>query len=110
MGIRVMVATGGTRLYEDIKRIEQGVHVVVATPGRLVDLATRPRHTTGKVIADLSNVHTIALDEADKMVDDFFIASVENIIECTRKDRQMLLLSATFPNNVTEFARDYMPG
>jgi ATP-dependent RNA helicase DDX6/DHH1 len=69
-GVEVMVSTGGTQLKEDIYRLYNKVHVLVGTPGRILDLASRG-------IAKLGNIHTLVLDEVDKLLSVDFRPIVE---------------------------------
>ena len=73
MGVHCMVTTGGTSLKDDIMRLYNTVHIMVATPGRILDLAS-------KKVADLSNVKTIIMDEADKLLSPEFQPVLEQII------------------------------
>lgn len=78
-----MVATGGTSFKEDVLRLQSKdtpVHIVVATPGRILDLAN-------KKIANLSQSTMIALDEADKLLSVDFVVIVEQVLEFLKKDR-----------------------
>jgi len=96
MGINVMVTTGGTGLREDIVRLNEVVHIVVGTPGRILDLA-------GKGVADFSECPTFVMDEADKLLSPEFTPVVEQLIAFFPKDRQIMLYSATFPLVVKSF-------
>jgi len=96
MNVQVMVTTGGTSLKDDIMRLYQKVHILVATPGRVLDLAN-------KGVADISKCSTLVLDEADKLLSPEFQPLVEQIITFLPKDRQILLFSATFPVTVKDF-------
>jgi superfamily II DNA/RNA helicase len=92
----------GGRAYEpQIDALAAGVDVVVGTPGRLLDLV-RQRHL------DLSEVGTLVLDEADKMLDLGFLPDVERILELTPPSRQTMLFSATMPGEVVTLARRYL--
>jgi len=82
-------------------RLHQTVHVVVATPGRLVDLA-------GKGVAKLSNVTMLAMDEADKLLAPEFEPVIAQVIDFCAKNRQILLYSATFPVTVKSFKDKYL--
>lgn len=100
-----MVSTGGTSFKEDVLRLqskEAPVHIVVATPGRILDLSK-------KNIANLSLCSIIALDEADKLLSQDFMQIIEEILEYLKKDRQIMLFSATFPISVKEFKDKHMP-
>ena len=84
----VGVFLGGVAYGPQINRLERGIDVCIATPGRLIDLMER-----GAV--DLSNVTTLVIDEADRMLDMGFWPQVDQIVSATPKDRQTLLFSAT---------------
>eukprot|EP01116_Phalansterium_solitarium_P013090 TRINITY_DN29_c1_g1_i1.p1 TRINITY_DN29_c1_g1~~TRINITY_DN29_c1_g1_i1.p1 ORF type:complete len:412 (-),score=158.96 TRINITY_DN29_c1_g1_i1:644-1879(-) len=96
MNVQVMVTTGGTSLKDDIMRLYQKVHILVATPGRVLDLAN-------KGVADISRCPMLVLDEADKLLSPEFQPLVEQIITFLPKDKQILLFSATFPVTVKDF-------
>ena len=100
--IEVMVTTGGTNLRDDILRLYSPVHILVGTPGRIVDLAE-------KKIADLSNVNLLVLDEADKLLSPEFNESLEKLISFCSPTRQIALFSATFPVTVKSFKDKYIP-
>ncbi|MHC4385815.1 MAG: DEAD/DEAH box helicase [Planctomycetota bacterium] len=93
MDLKTIAVYGGTRIETQIKFLRRGVDVVVATPGRLLDLIQR-----GSV--NLSLVEILVLDEADRMFDMGFIADVRKIIEELPTERQTLLFSATMPNAI----------
>ena len=97
-----MVSTGGTSVKEDIYRLYQTVHVVVATPGRILDLAT-------KEVADLTNCGTLVLDEVDKLLSVDFKSIVARIIEIMPEDKQIMLFSATFPVEIKDFQEKFIP-
>mmetsp|Transcript_1753 Transcript_1753/g.2689 ORF Transcript_1753/g.2689 Transcript_1753/m.2689 type:complete len:420 (-) Transcript_1753:166-1425(-) len=96
MHVEVMVSTGGTSLKDDIMRLYSTVHVLVATPGRVLDLAN-------KGVANLSHCHVMVMDEADKLLSPEFQPLVEQLIQFLPSDRQILLYSATFPVTVKNF-------
>mmetsp|Transcript_24566 Transcript_24566/g.42257 ORF Transcript_24566/g.42257 Transcript_24566/m.42257 type:complete len:430 (-) Transcript_24566:1027-2316(-) len=96
LNVEVMVSTGGTSLKDDIVRLYNMVHVLVATPGRVLDLAN-------KRVADLSKCNTIIMDEADKLLSPEFQPLVEQIVTFLPEDRQIMLYSATFPVTVKNF-------
>ena len=96
LGINVMVSTGGTGLKDDIIRLSEPVHIIVGTPGRILDLA-------GKGVADLSACQTFVMDEADKLLSPEFTPVVEQLLGFHPKDRQVMLFSATFPIVVKSF-------
>jgi len=96
MGINIMVTTGGTTLKDDILRLSEPVHVLVGTPGRILDLA-------GKGIADLSACPTFVMDEADKLLSPEFQPVMEQLLSFCPPERQVMLFSATFPIIVKDF-------
>jgi ATP-dependent RNA helicase DDX6/DHH1 len=96
LGINVMVSTGGTGLKDDIIRLSEPVHIIVGTPGRILDLA-------GKGVADLSTCQTFVMDEADKLLSPEFTPVIEQLLGFHPKDRQVMLFSATFPIVVKAF-------
>jgi ATP-dependent RNA helicase DDX6/DHH1 len=97
-----MVTTGGTSLKDDIMRLYNTVHIIVATPGRILDLAS-------KKVADLSNVKTIIMDEADKLLSPEFQPVLEQIIGQCNPEHQICLFSATFPVTVKGFCKKFVP-
>ncbi|KAF3927180.1 hypothetical protein ABW20_dc0103209 [Dactylellina cionopaga] len=96
LGINVMVTTGGTGLRDDIIRLNEVVHVLVGTPGRILDLA-------GKGVADFSECPTFIMDEADKLLSPEFTPIIEQLLAYFPSDRQIMLFSATFPLVVKSF-------
>ncbi|KNH09428.1 ATP-dependent DEAD-box RNA helicase [Perkinsela sp. CCAP 1560/4] len=101
MNINVMLTTGGTSLLADICRLYSPVHVLVATPGRALDLASRQ-------VAKLDKCNTVVLDEADKLLSADYGKLVEEIIDYTAKHRQIMLFSATFPASIISFRNRVM--
>ena len=103
LDIHIMVATGGTYLKEDILRLENSVHIVVATPGRILDLAE-------KELADFSELKMVVLDEVDKLLSTHFMPVTEALFEYLPEDKQILMYSATFPKQSTQkFSKDHVP-
>lgn len=100
-GINVMVTTGGTSLKDDIIRLNETVHIIVGTPGRILDLAS-------KGVADLSDAKTFVMDEADKLLSPEFTSTIEQLLAFHPKDRQVMLFSATFPIVVKSFKDKHM--
>jgi superfamily II DNA/RNA helicase len=98
---RVVTLYGGRAYEPQIDALRAAIDIVVGTPGRLLDLA-RQRHL------DLSDVHTLVLDEADKMLDLGFLPDVERILELIPQRRQTMLFSATMPGEVVTLARKYL--
>ncbi|KAF2399962.1 ATP-dependent RNA helicase DHH1 [Trichodelitschia bisporula] len=101
LGVNVMVSTGGTGLREDIIRLNNSVHILVGTPGRILDLAS-------KQVADLSSCQTFVMDEADKLLSPEFTPVIEQLLAFHPKDRQVMLFSATFPIIVKDFQEKHM--
>ncbi|EER23115.1 ATP-dependent RNA helicase, putative [Coccidioides posadasii C735 delta SOWgp] len=101
LGINVMVTTGGTGLQDDIIRLSDTVHIIVGTPGRILDLAS-------KGVADLSECTTFVMDEADKLLSPEFTPVIEQLLSFHPKDRQVMLFSATFPMIVKSFKDKHM--
>ncbi|XP_017162873.1 probable ATP-dependent RNA helicase DDX6 [Poecilia reticulata] len=95
-GVKVMATTGGTNLRDDIMRLDETVHVVIATPGRILDLIK-------KGVAKVDRVQMMVMDEADKLLSQDFVVLIEDIISFLAKNRQILLYSATFPISVQKF-------
>ena len=100
-GVKVVAVYGGKAMQPQIDAIEGGAHVVVGTPGRLLDLSRRGH-------MDLSSCRGLVLDEADEMLDLGFLPDVEALIEQCADKRQTLLFSATMPSAIVGLARRYM--
>ncbi|KAI8139737.1 ATP-dependent RNA helicase DHH1 [Fennellomyces sp. T-0311] len=101
LGVQVMVTTGGTTLKDDIMRLGETVHIVVGTPGRILDLA-------GKGVADFGEASTFVMDEADKLLSPEFTPVIEKLITFFPSDRQIMLFSATFPMVVKSFREKHL--
>jgi ATP-dependent RNA helicase DDX6/DHH1 len=99
--LRVMVTTGGTSLREDISRLQDVVHIVIATPGRLLDLVN-------KNLAKVDTCRVIVLDEADKLLSQDFNHLLDELLYAMPNDRQVMLFSATFPLIVDDFILKHM--
>jgi len=99
--VQVMVSTGGTNLRDDILRLYNPVHVVVATPGRILDLIERK-------VAVVKNCGMLVLDEADKLLSMDFKNCLDTIISYLPVKRQIMLFSATFPVTVKEFKERHL--
>jgi ATP-dependent RNA helicase DeaD len=100
-GINIVAVYGGAPIEKQIYSIRQGVHVIVATPGRIFDLLRRKK-------VDLSKVHSLVLDEADEMLKMGFREDVDAILATTPKEKNTLLFSATMSNDIAAIARTYM--
>ncbi|KAL9233015.1 hypothetical protein vseg_008058 [Gypsophila vaccaria] len=104
-GVRVVVVYGGAPINQQLRELERGVDILVATPGRLVDLLERAR-------VSLQMIRYLALDEADRMLDMGFEPQIRKIVEQTdmtpRGLRQTMLFSATFPKEIQRLASDFL--
>lgn len=92
---------GGASVAEQIGDLKRGTHIVVATPGRLIDILTMQ---SGKLLS-LQRVTYVVMDEADRMYDMGFSPQISAILAAVRPDRQTVLFSATFPKSVESLAR-----
>ncbi|KAG2394240.1 hypothetical protein C9374_004004 [Naegleria lovaniensis] len=101
LNVEVMVTTGGTSLKDDIVRLYKPVHILVGTPGRIIDLAS-------KGVANLNKVQMMVMDEADKLLSPEFVPLIEKLITFLPPNRQILLFSATFPITVKDFRDKYL--
>jgi len=99
--IKVLPVYGGSSIESQIQALKRGVHVIVATPGRLQDLMNRKT-------VDLSLVKNVVLDEADEMLDMNFSEDLDNILASVPSSRSMLLFSATMPKAIEDLTKKYM--
>ncbi|MDU1904304.1 MAG: DEAD/DEAH box helicase [Dysgonomonas sp.] len=99
--LKVLPVYGGSSIDSQIKALKRGVHIIVATPGRLIDLINRRT-------VDLENVKYVVLDEADEMLNMGFTDSIDEILSKVPDSRSMLLFSATMPNEIAKITRKYM--
>ncbi|MEZ8017618.1 ATP-dependent RNA helicase DbpA [Vibrio splendidus] len=95
--IKVLTLCGGMPMGPQIGSLEHGAHILVGTPGRILDHLERDR-------IDLSELNTLVLDEADRMLEMGFQDALDAVIEAAPKDRQTLLFSATFPKQIKSVA------
>ena len=100
-GIRILPVYGGSSIESQIRALRKGVQVIVATPGRLIDLIKR-----GEV--KLDHVHTVILDEADEMLNMGFLDDINEILSHVPQDRKMLMFSATMPKEIANISRRFM--
>ena len=100
-GLRVTAVYGGAPIDSQIRQLKKGSHVIVATPGRLVDLIERG-------VADITTASTIVLDEADEMLNMGFADSINAIFDQLPAERRVLLFSATMSKEVERVARQYL--
>jgi ATP-dependent RNA helicase RhlE len=99
--LRLQMVVGGLGITGQMKRLERGTHILVATPGRLIDLLDRRAVT-------LSQTRFLVLDEADQMLDLGFIHALRKIAAMLPKERQTMLFSATMPKLMNEIAESYL--
>lgn len=97
----VLPVYGGSSIESQIRALRKGVQIIVATPGRLIDLINRG-------VVKLENVHTVVLDEADEMLNMGFLDSINEILSHVPKDRKTLMFSATMPSEIAKIAKTYM--
>ena len=99
--VRILPVYGGSSIEAQIRTLRRGVEVIVATPGRLIDLMERG-------VASLDEVQTVVLDEADEMLNMGFTESLQTILAQVPKERHLLLFSATMPREISSIAASYM--
>ena len=99
-GVQVLALIGGVPGRPQAQALNKGVHIVVGTPGRILDLLQ-------KRFLDLSTLKTLVLDEADKMFDMGFEEDVRHILQLSPKTRQTLFFSATYPELILKFSRQF---
>ena len=97
LSLQSTVVFGGVGMKPQVDRVKRGVDVLVATPGRLLDLQ-------GQGLLDLSSIEILVLDEADRMLDMGFIHDVKKILALVPKEKQSLLFSATFSDEIRDLA------
>jgi ATP-independent RNA helicase DbpA len=99
--IKVLTICGGQPIGPQIGSLEHGAHVIVGTPGRIVD------HLRKRTL-DLSRISTLVLDEADRMLDMGFQDDLQTILNQTPTSRQTLLFSATYPENIAQMSEEHL--
>ena len=100
-GLQVIPVYGGQSIDQQLRRLKKGVHIVVGTPGRVID------HINRKTL-NLGDIEYLILDEADEMLNMGFIDDMEEILKHTNPQKRTLLFSATMPARIKELARKYM--
>lgn len=100
-GMHIAAVYGGTDIGSQIRTLKHGVQIIVATPGRLIDLINRG-------VAKLDQVNNVVLDEADEMLNMGFSDSINAIFECVPADRNTLLFSATMSKDIEKIALNYL--
>lgn len=99
--LNILPVYGGSNIEVQIRAIKRGVQVIVATPGRLLDLIKRG-------VVKLEQVNTVILDEADEMLNMGFVDDINEILSHVPEERKMLLFSATMPPEIAAIAKNYM--
>ena len=99
--MRTELVFGGVNINRQINALRKPVDILIATPGRLLDLV-------GQGFLDLSRIEILVLDEADRMLDMGFIHDMKRIIKLLPSQRQTLLFSATFSNEIRALAKNYL--
>jgi ATP-dependent RNA helicase DeaD len=100
-GVKILTVYGGQAIDRQISQLERGVHVVVGTPGRVIDLMDRGR-------LNLKDLSWFVLDEADEMLNMGFIQDVEKILAVTPPERQTAFFSATMPPAIKRLVKNYL--
>jgi ATP-dependent RNA helicase DeaD len=100
-GLKLLPVYGGSSIDSQIRALRRGVHIIVATPGRLIDLINRRT-------VDLKYVRNVVLDEADEMLNMGFSESIDEVLAVIPSNRNMLLFSATMPEGIARIAKKYM--
>jgi ATP-dependent RNA helicase DeaD len=100
-GLKVLPVYGGTSYDSQIRMLKSGVHIIVATPGRLIDLIDRG-------VAVLSTIRNVVMDEADEMLNMGFTDSINAILEQVPEDRNTLMFSATMSPEISRIAKQYL--
>ena len=101
--IKIVPIYGGQAIDQQLRRLKKGVHIVVGSPGRIIDHLRRKTLKLGKI-------EHLILDEADEMLNMGFIEDMETIMKHTNPDKRTLLFSATIPTRIKDLAHKYMVG
>ncbi len=96
--LKMAIAYGGVSLKPQVEALKQGADILVATPGRLIDLMF-------KGVVDLKNIQQVVFDEADRMLDMGFIVDIKRILKRVPQNRQTLLFSATFDDEIFKLSK-----
>jgi ATP-dependent RNA helicase DeaD len=99
--LNIVTVYGGASISEQIKKVRRGAQIIVATPGRLIDLLSRK-------VVDLTHVQYVVLDEADEMLNMGFKEDIDEILATTPESKKVWLFSATMPREVRDIANNYM--
>lgn len=101
MGIRTLLAIGGSKIDDNREALRRGVHIVIGTTGRIIDLCQRG-------VLSTQNVKSIIIDEADEMLSDGFKAQVQTLFSFLKQDCQVGLFSATLPPEIIDLTKAFM--
>jgi ATP-dependent RNA helicase RhlE len=101
IGLKTAVLIGGEQMGRQIRSLHGNVHIIIATPGRLID------HLERKTV-NLQNIGILVLDEADRMLDMGFAPQIKRIMQQVPKSRQTMLFSATMPDTIVQIAKTFM--
>lgn len=101
IGLRTAVLIGGESMAKQLSALKQKPHIIIATPGRLID------HTERRSVS-LRDVKILVLDEADMMLDMGFLPQIKSILKLVPKERQTMLFSATMPSQIIKIASEHM--
>ena len=99
--INIVTVYGGASISDQIRKVKRGAHIIVATPGRLIDLLSRK-------VVDLTSIQYLVLDEADEMLNMGFKEDIDEILSTTPENKKVWLFSATMPREVRAIAKNYM--
>jgi len=97
----IVTVYGGASISDQIRKVKKGAQIIVATPGRLIDLLSRK-------VVDLTHIQYVVLDEADEMLNMGFKEDIDEILSTTPKNKKVWLFSATMPSEVRAIAKNYM--
>lgn len=100
-GLHIIPMYGGTSIENQIRNFRRGAHIIVATPGRLIDLMERG-------VVKLETIRTVILDEADEMLNMGFSEALETILQAVPEERKMLMFSATMSREISGIAKKYL--
>lgn len=101
LGVKTAVVIGGASMYAQTQQLRRNPNIIIATPGRLID------HLAQKSV-NLGPVRIVVLDEADRMLDMGFAPQINKILPLLKKEKQVLLFSATMPDQIVKIANQYM--
>ncbi|HNP94062.1 MAG TPA: DEAD/DEAH box helicase [Cyclobacteriaceae bacterium] len=99
--LNIVTVYGGASISEQIRKVKRGAQIIVATPGRLIDLL-------GRRVVDLTSIRFVVLDEADEMLNMGFKEDIDEILSTTPESKKVWLFSATMPKEVRAIANNYM--